>query len=105
MKIITRQILADTVLERWKKYYPEDTPLSEGRNSKKIYMKLRRLKKPRDPDMVDAVIGNESWTRKPICDICGKEREKVLELTNHCAVAMRICQNCVEESLRLLKGD
>jgi len=75
MKIITRQLLADTVPARFKLQYEQYRGSINYRSIDhgEIIDQLAQLVNPINPDEVDKIIGNKSWTSVPICDECGAD--------------------------------
>jgi hypothetical protein len=64
MELFTRNILARTAAERWRRQYPDD---------KARHPKLKALGENPLPDDVDRIIGNKSWTEVAQCNECKRE--------------------------------
>lgn len=82
MKLITPQSLAATAADRWKANYFRGGEWGEVclGDSREIYEALAALGESPDPDDVDRIIGNHSWTRRN-CNECGSyERQPVVEV-------------------------
>lgn len=69
MRLITRYTLAQTVPERWARVYGRETAIMFQKEVEIIAV-LNALPRPIDPDEVDRIIGNTSWSEVPICDEC-----------------------------------
>ena len=70
IRLLTRQDLANSAYDRWCETSPRkdkspETPLLAALN----------LTRPVDPDKVDEIMGNKSWTRLT-CDTCGSDTDK-----------------------------
>ena len=100
MKIITRQIIANEAACTagvWKNY---------GDNRKSVYDKLKDLGDTPDPDMVDKIIGNSSWTDVGECEECKEISETLIQLgedTDYESHTARICPSCLKKAKKLLK--
>lgn len=103
MKIITRQTKANDVSARWARQYPagKRCPLDAQRTQKK----LDALGKVKDPDKVDTIIGNTTWTEITTCSECLKTpQDYVIELGEPNAPDSQtvwLCGNCIEEAWNL----
>jgi hypothetical protein len=79
-RLITRQSQADTAAQRWAERYGHyiDGPgnvrstLFGLPNRRSTYTALVALGPNPDPDAVDRVVGNSSWTDTPTCNECGR---------------------------------
>lgn len=58
MHKITRQTQANAASIRWKRQYPHD--------KNNVQARLDALGQIKDPDEVDRIIGNKSWTELPM---------------------------------------
>ena len=92
--LLTKQHLVNIVDDRWKKrlysiaswdYYGED----------KIekYEKLVNLGKSKNPEDVDKIIGNSSWTRL-ICNHCNSDVDAVF-IFGIAEYSLYVCEDCV----------
>ena len=107
MKKITRAILAATALERYIKQYPEPFTFRDGSNSSDIIAGLRELGEQPNPDDVDRVVGNRSWTEVPLCDECGKTDYVVIEIgepLDYESATARVCWTCLLVACALACG-
>lgn len=77
MKIQTRAILAQEAPKRWALQYSHP-PVR--RDQQAITEQLAALKSPIDPDQVDAIIGNKSWTQVHCCSECDERVDVVVEI-------------------------
>ena len=92
----SRKFLASKVAERWKNRYfinkkwPRDDP-----NVKKIYEKLLSLGPNPNPEDVEIIIGNKSWTN-PHCDDC-RAIKLPLAIIHNDYTAISLCGDCLEK--------
>ena len=99
MKLLNRQTLVKDVFEKWMKQYPND---KEG-----IGKKLKRLGKTPNPDKVDEIIGNDSWTRVKRCSECQIEKDEVVEIgqePDYESYTAYICRECLDKAISLMGG-
>jgi len=101
-----RHIEANNVAERWKKVYFKNSKWYEfnSRNSDKtaeqVWFALLSLGRNPDPDKVDTIIGNTSWTQNPPpehCTVCNNLILNGVELSD----SSSICIVCLEEAGKL----
>ena len=92
--LLTKQHLANIVDDRWKKqYYIDDSLDRYGEDKFKKYEQLVSLGKIKNPEDVDKIIGNSSWTRL-ICNHCNKYVDTVFVFgIGH--NSLHICEDCV----------
>ena len=101
MYLVTRQSLANKAAASWKTQYP--ALLGHHHNT---YEKLMGLGPTPDPDAVDAIIGNGTWTCTPSCQGCGASPDELVcfdydsEYSDFVHVA-RICKECLAKALEL----
>lgn len=103
MKIITSQSLANGVYARWEEQYDGYT-FVDGEKKKTIMQSLKNLQAPVDPEEVNRIIGNTSWTTPPSCDVCGKFNGPVIEVgeePDYESNTAYICLDCVQSVVRL----
>lgn len=104
MNKITRQILANEVLIRWRSQYPS----TDNEEKMQIFQNLKELGLYPDPDEVDRIIGNDYWTCVGLCHECDKERNALVsvgEEPDYESCTARICISCLKAALELiLKG-
>lgn len=96
MKLITRNTLAAEAASKWQSQYGGDR---DGKSAA-----IRLLGDKPDPDAVDAIIGNDSWTRVPCCDECGLSAVSVVEIgeeLDYESATAQICANCLRSALAL----
>lgn len=77
MKLITRYDHAQTAPARWIATY-ENNGL--GKRWQHVTDKMKALKPPFNPDEIDALIGNNSWTHIAYCSECEINAETVIEV-------------------------
>jgi hypothetical protein len=102
MQVITRQIKANEVTETWRQQYPFYS--SEKNN---IYRRLKSLGQTPDPNTVDKIIGNKSWTEVECCSECGKRPKSIIRLgepLHHESLTAYICLDCLKKAIKLMKG-
>ena len=98
--LVTRQSLANGVLGRWRSQYP---PGYESKfnnlDPTGIEDDLSRLGSSPDPDNVDKVIGNGSWTRVT-CDICEEAVDAAIVLgPDFSETSVQVCESCLRKEL------
>lgn len=102
MRIITRQETANNVTARWKKQYKN--PMYASSDKSDILTKLQALEDTPDPDQIDVIIGNKSWTRVT-CHECDTEISPVIELgqePNYDSYTACICLSCLTKAIKIL---
>lgn len=107
MILHTRQSLANSAAQGWEEHY--------GRLDSRHYSehqalipKLHALGPTPDPDDVDALIGNDSWTAPRTCSECQREAAAVVEIgepPDYESSTAWICRRCLENALALFTGD
>jgi hypothetical protein len=104
MKIITRQKCADEVVEKWERVYGK---AQYGADKLVILRLLKQLPKPVDPDEVDRIIGNTSWTYTHHCSQCGQQSEVVIEVgqePDYESATAWLCVPCVRKLAKFAEG-
>ena len=90
----TKQHLANIVDDRWKKqYYRDDSWDRYSEDKFKKYEQLVNLGNNKNPEDVDKIIGNSSWTRL-ICHNCNKYVDTVF-VFGIGYNSLHICEDCV----------
>ena len=74
MEIITRQTRANNICLEWSKIYD----VSFNNNKTEKYLKLKALGNNPNPDDIDRIIGNTSWTVLPSCTECKEDNNNYL---------------------------
>ena len=99
MIVLTRRICADQAASRWVNQYP-DSRLGTRRA-------LRALGASPDPDEIDRIVGNDSWTKPPLCDECGGESPAVVKIGDvaHYGATAWICIDCIHEAAVAFAGE
>ena len=104
--ISTPHTEAANAAERWKyNYGPQWQILANGVPSIDVYNKLVLLGESPEPEAVDAVIGNKSWTRCK-CHNCGKAVDATViigQALDYESSTADICQACLTEALKEFK--
>ena len=113
MKVITRESRANDAAMVWKKqYYNEKDKSWKMIDDKKgyptvdsgnIYEELKGLGANPDPDEVDRIIGNNSWTQVPVCDECGETKQAITLLHNASHRTYAICGMCLLKALNVME--
>jgi len=96
MEKVTRKTRAKTVLKNWINQYPS--------SNFDIREMLKALGDNPNPNDVDKIIGNKSWTAVPDCDECGKSFSIVVtigEEPDYESSTADICKNCLKKALKL----
>ena len=67
------------------------------------YRRFESLTPPFDPDEIDRICGYKA-TKVPPCEICGEERESLVnfETINMDADDLKICRECLQAGINLL---
>lgn len=96
MQIITKQFNANKAAKSWRIQHNGD------RENKAHKIDLLGANPP--PRLVDKIIGNDSWTNVPACDVCIKEGESVLRITppdsEH---PIDICKSCLIQAAEMIR--
>lgn len=98
MKLITRVQKASKAAEKWKHQYQPYWRYDDSKRA--IHEALVALGKDPDPDEVDRVIGNGSWTICR-CDECEEHCDVVLELgetPDYGSATAQICKACFRKA-------
>ena len=97
--LLTKQHLVNTVDDRWKKqYYLNSSWDRYGDDKVEKYEELVNLGKSKNPEDVDKIIGNSSWTRL-ICNHCNKD-VSVVFIFGTSEDSLYICEDCVNISVQ-----
>jgi hypothetical protein len=101
MKLITQQTRADEAAKRWKEQYFSRKHEME-KDKEIIYKNLLALGENPDPDMVNKVIGNSSWTNTPDCSECGLDdntpRIQAGEEPDYESQTAYLCEECIKKA-------
>lgn len=93
--LLTKQHLVNTVDDRWKKQYYKNYSWDRyGEDKFKKYEQLVSLGKIKNPENVDKIIGNSSWTRL-ICNHCNKYVYAVCIIGAY-EISFYVCEDCVK---------
>jgi len=110
MKIITPQTLAQDTPRRWREQYG-DPFWEKDKEKKNITRQLDAIEKlghPIQPETIEAIIGNGSWTRVSKCDECGVESPDLVveigEAPDYESHTAYICLPCLLKAVNLARG-
>lgn len=97
--LLTKQHLVNTVDDRWKKQYYIDSSWDYyGEDKVEKYEQLVSLGKNKNPEDVDKIIGNSSWTRL-MCHNCNKDVDAVF-IFGKDEISFYLCNGCVNISIK-----
>jgi hypothetical protein len=100
MRLITRKSKASDAAIAWAKQYPPEHDHFRDKQDKA--KRLIELGSNPNPDDVDSIIGNGSWTRTK-CHQCNAENIDVVELgqePDYESHTANICKPCIEKALK-----
>lgn len=107
MELITRWVNARETLARWLRLYPPDKTTAHWR---KIGEQIKELGENPHPDTMDSLIGNDTWTRVPDCDLCGTGGHDQVMLLNSVEneytterFYVHACGSCLLKALEILE--
>lgn len=101
MELITRKTLAKSAPGRWRRQYFG----SKDHDKVEITRQLDALEAfgfDIDPNAVDTIIGNKSWTEVPVCDECKRKAHAVVcigDEPDYESATAHICINCARRSV------
>jgi hypothetical protein len=98
MKLISRRTRASGAASEWRAQY--------GRDQDGIAKRIEALGPSPEPDAVNAVIGNDTWTSCR-CDECGHEVEFVVEVgeePGYESSTATLCGECVRRAMAIVLG-
>lgn len=103
MRLITRQIKANDVVKSWSLQYPSSHKCWE--NKQATLKVLIGLGANPNPDAVDRIIGNGSWTRTE-CHECNDTNVDVVEIgqrLDHESSTANVCKKCLNKAIDHIK--
>lgn len=105
MKLVTPKIQAAEAAERWKKQYCHGDKWGHfACDAKGVYDRLRALGSAPEPDDVDHIIGNRSWTRVA-CDECKNNVAEVCVILgqepDYESSTASICVQCLKDAVAM----
>ena len=106
-KVVTQEMVCNTVAEHWFKTYSRDGVLRIGTRHQKVFSELKALESygRSTPANIARVIGNDSWTVLR-CDVCDKLVAKVVQVPGgaHTEYGMtNMCQNCLLDAITAIR--
>jgi hypothetical protein len=103
IRLVSRQILADTAAERWKAYYVDTgRPRGEGVDTEEIHRRLVSLGPSPHPKEVEEIIGDQDFTLLGVCLHCHKKRKELVEIefgVGELCDQVRLCKDCLIEAV------
>ena len=102
MRVVTRLHLAMQTRIAWAKQYPSHKP--DSQDKQEILARLKALGPCPDPNEVDKVIGNDSWTRLKCHECSDDTLERVVELGeqwDYESNTAHICIPCLQKALNM----
>lgn len=102
MELITRKTRASEAPTRWKAQY---SYIGVRADQKVVTKALARLAHPINPDIVDQIVGNTSWTKVPSCDECGEHPTAVVkigECPDYGSRTANVCLTCLLTATKML---
>lgn len=108
MEIITRQKKAEEACKLFGRSYVEsigrDAPYPKeyraGMTNGQIHDELRALPIPVSPDAVDAVMGNDIWTKSRECAECGVRSAIAVKFSSD-SYSVVVCYRCLAAAVAL----
>lgn len=102
MDLLTRHSMAQIASQRWDQQYNRSV------DSHKIAIgaRLRNLSLPVDPDVVDLIVGNTSWTSIGICHECRKEPDALIQIgetQDYDSSTANVCLDCIRRAAEMLE--
>lgn len=104
MKVLDRNKLAQMVHEKWNEVYGDGR---YGEDKLVILKNLKKLGKNPDPNDVDKIIGNETWTRT-LCSECGRFKGKTIIVghePDYDSETAYLCKSCVQKAYNLINKE
>jgi len=110
LKLLTRQLGANSTAKKWFDTYFQNGfwrfDTAYAKRKQEVHESLVKLGETPNPDDVDAVIGNKSWTSIS-CTSCRESCEEailigVVDYDSHSAY---ICKPCCETAFKMLSGE
>jgi len=96
--IISRQLLADNFSKNWRLRYGK-IDFEMYPEQKAIYKEVQALGDHPDPNEIDRIVGNNSWTAV-FCNWCGKDVDSVSCCDQYDGSG--ICKECCDKQSKLL---
>lgn len=94
MRVVDSHEKAACAADDWFDRYANMGKWGQWANSEEIYKKLRALGENPEPQKVNEIIGNTSWTTES-CDVCGRRATRWLAIKTDSGVT-NVCERCFE---------
>lgn len=98
MNVETVQKKCHSVVERWKRAYPVNLLIRDGRLTNNILEELQASDLSKEA--IDRIIGNTTWT-EVYCSECDESVERIVNFLG----SMDVCESCLRKALKLLEED
>jgi hypothetical protein len=105
MHVHTRQQRVDEVPARWERQYPPKVYMNRVDDKYEKGQKLKALTKPLNPDEVDRIIGNSSWTEFN-CSQCDLPADRLIfigEEPDYESSNVDLCETCLTKAMGMMK--
>lgn len=93
MKVHTRASRAASAAARWREHYPN--------RYDKQHQQILALGPHPAPELVDAIVGNTTWTALT-CDACCRDVGAVVDLLDDQDDPTHLCRDCLARGLHLI---
>ena len=108
MKLINRQTLTNEAAKRWKEQYCSNGEWYASRclPREETYAKLLALGTNPNPNDVDGLIGDSSWTDVKSCNECDQQVDELVEIgepSDYESSTAYVCKKCLLEALEMFK--
>lgn len=103
MRILTRQVIAQEAPQKWAREYSHMASHSQSMITKE----LASLTKPINPDDVDRIVGNTSWTYLQHCSSCKENPDVIVEVgeaPDYDSATAWLCPSCLRKAVSLIEG-
>ena len=100
MQLITKQEIANEAKDHWKMQYFKDGKWYDT-NKEMVYKQLTLIGDNPDPELIDAAIGNSSWTSLGCSECHTDVDEAVLFVAGYDSEYCYLCKDCLAKALDL----
>ena len=109
MYLLTRKEILNRLPETYRRQYPKNLELLDGRTSDSVYAKLLCLRESETGITAESVskIISSDWASLK-CDICGTDSEYVVSIETKAHDEYGndlICKQCLEKALAIINGE